>query len=271
VSAPVTHFKYTWTNNPAVQLQNFKSFQTWGVNVPAEISATFYMGPFGKSRLEGTYLGPQSALAPLVEPFLSSAGANPTISVEQLTWIQVILVNAGYPSSTNPNALRNPPLPSITCKGKSLFVKAPGLSDAGVNAVITAMGAVPPNINAYFLFDLFGSQSAINHVAPEASAFVHRSSLYSIQMVAYWGNSKDAAASTNYIQRYWNAVRPYTTGEAYQNYIDRDVALRAYYGSNLNVLIASKKKWDPKNVFNFPQSIPMQLEVEAQRVIQILS
>lgn len=271
VSAPVTHFKFTWTNNQTVQSQNFKAFQTWGINVPAEISATFHLDPFGGSRLEGTYLGLQSSLAPLVEPFLSSAAANPIVSVEQLTWIQVILVNAGYPSNTNPNILRNPPLSSRTFKGKSLFVEAPGISDAGINAMINAMEAIPKNVNAYFLFDLFGSQSAINHVARGASAFVHRSSLYSFQMVAYWENSNDAVASMNYIQRYWNAVRPYTTGEAYQNYIDRDIALSAYYGANLKELVAGKKRWDPKNVFNFPQSIPTQLEVDdAQRFIEIL-
>jgi len=76
-------------------------------------------------------------------------------------------------------------------------------------------------------------------------------------MVAYWENSNDAVASTDYVGSYWNALRPFTTGEAYQNYIDRDMALSAYYGSNLNALIADKKKWDPNNVFNFPQSIPL--------------
>lgn len=257
VSAPVTHFKYSWTNNKAVQFQSFKAFQTWAVNVPAEISASYYMDPSGQSWLEGTYLGPQSSLAPLVQPFLSAAAANPTTSVQQLNWIQLILVNAGYLSTDDPNTLNNVPFPTNTFKAKSIYVNAPGLSDAGINAMINAMRAGPNN-NAYFIYDLYGSQSAINKVAPGASAFVHRSSLYSIQMVAYWSNANGALASTNYVGSYWNTVQQYAaTGAAYQNYIDRDMPLSAYYGSNLNALIADKKKWDPRNIFNFPQSIPV--------------
>lgn len=30
-----------------------------------------------------------------------------------------------------------------------------------------------------------------------------------------------------------------------------------YFGSNMNQLIAAKAKWDPRNVFKFPQSIPL--------------
>lgn len=254
VSFPVTHFKYTWTNS-ALQFQNFKAFQTWGVGVPAEISASFYMDPSGKSWLEGTYLGPQSSLPPLVKSFLSAAGANPTTSVEQLDWIHLILVNAGFSSSTDPNTLNNVPPPTNTFKAKSIFVNAPGMSDAGINAMLKAMRS--GNNNAYFIFDLYGSQSAINKVAPGATAFVHRSSLYSIQMVAYWSNSNDALGQINYVGNFFNAVKPYATGEAYQNYIDKDMTLSAYYGSNLNALITDKKKWDPQNVFNFPQSIPL--------------
>ncbi|KAG0578435.1 hypothetical protein M758_4G020400 [Ceratodon purpureus] len=254
VSAPVTHFKYTWSTK-SLQFQNFKAFQIWGVNVPAEISASFYMDPSGTSWLEGTYLGPKTSLPPLVQSFLSNAAANPTTSVEQLDWIHLILVNAGYPSNTDPNTLNNVPFPTNTFKAKSIFVNAPGMSDAGINAMINAMRA--GNNNAYFIYDLYGSQSAINKVATGATAFVHRTSLYSIQMVAYWSNANDAVGQTNYVSNYFNAVKPYATGEAYQNYIDRDMGLSAYYGSNLNALITDKKKWDPQNVFNFPQSIPL--------------
>jgi FAD/FMN-containing dehydrogenase len=255
VSFPVTHFKYTWTNK-AILVQNVKAFQTWAVGVPAEISASFYMDPSGQNWLEGSYLGPQSSLAPLLTSFLSAAAANPTTSVQQLDWIHLILVNAGYSSTTDPTTLNNVPLPTSTFKAKSIYVNPPGLSATGVQAMINAMLAGPNN-NAYFIFDLYGSQSAINKVAPGASAFVHRSSLYSIQMVAYWSNANDAVGQTNYVDSFYNAVKPYADGESYQNYIDKDVALSAYYGSNLNALITDKKKWDPQNVFNFPQSIPL--------------
>nr|6EO4_A Chain A, PpBBE-like 1 [Physcomitrium patens]6EO4_B Chain B, PpBBE-like 1 [Physcomitrium patens] len=253
VSAPVTHFKYRW-NDKAVLFKNFKSFQSWGLNVPAEISAAFYMDPSGVSWLEGTYLGKKTSLLPLVKTFLASAAPNPTRVEEELNWIQLILVNWNYPSNTNPNQLNNVPFTTNTFKAKSIYVNGPGLSDAGINAMINAMNT---GSNAYFIYDLYGSQSAINKVVPGETAFIHRNSLYSIQMVASWSNDNNAVTQTSYITRYWKVVRTYATGQAYQNYIDRDMPLSAYYGSSLSTLIAGKKKWDPQNVFNFPQSIPL--------------
>jgi hypothetical protein len=258
VSFPVTHFKYSYTTK-SQQFQNFKAFQTWGVTLPAEISASFYLDPYGNSNIEGTFLGPKSKLPPLLTTFLKHAAPPASTSVAQLTWIQLILVNAGQASTTNPNylQLQGFQLPTNTFKAKSLFVNAPGLSDAGITAMINAMRSGPNN-NAYFLYDLFGQQSAINQVPRSATAFVHRSSLFTIQAVAYWGNNAaDAAGDTAYIDNYYKSVRPLATSEAYQNYIDRDMPLSAYYGSNLGALIIDKKKWDPKNVFNFPQSIPL--------------
>lgn len=260
VSGPITLFQYTWFTK-SQQFQNFKAFQTWGRNVPAEISASFYLDPSGQSNLQGVYLGPQSSLPPLVQTFLSNAAPSPSkSSVRQLTWIQVILSNGGFQTTSDPNVLNlnGQALPTQTFKAKSIFVQPPGLSDAGINAMINSM-RTDSNQNAYFLYDLYGAQSAINKVPVGATAFVHRTSFFSIQMVAYWGNNANqAAGDTTFIGNYWNAVRPFATGEAYQNYIDRDMPLSAYYGSNLATLIGDKKKWDPQNVFNFPQSIPLQ-------------
>lgn len=259
VSFPVTHFRYQWTAK-SQQFQNFKAFQTWGAGAPAEISASFYLDPAGNSNIEGTYLGPKSKLPALLTTFLTTAAPPVSTSIEELTWIQLILVNAGNAANSDVNWLKlqtNFQLPTKTFKAKSLFVNAPGLSDAGINAMLAAMRS-GPNQNAYFLYDLFGAQSAINSVARSATSFVHRSSLFSIQAVAYWGaNAGEAAGDTAFINNFYQSVRPFATSEAYQNYIDRDMALSAYYGSNLGALVAGKRKWDPRNVFNFPQSIPL--------------
>ena len=69
--------------------------------------------------------------------------------------------------------------------------------------------AAQPGAGA-ILFDCYGG--AINRRAPNATAFVHRSALFCIQYYtegsSAWLNSAHAA------------MRPYVSGQAYQNYID---------------------------------------------------
>ena len=54
-------------------------------------------------------------------------------------------------------------------------------------------------------------------------------------------------------------MAPFTSDESYQNFLDeaQNDYLRAYYGANLDRLIAIKRRHDPQNIFHSPQSIPL--------------
>jgi FAD/FMN-containing dehydrogenase len=56
-------------------------------------------------------------------------------------------------------------------------------------------------------------------------------------------------------------MRPHTSNASYQNFIDPALTdwERAYYGANLERLVAIKRHVDPDNVFHFAQSIPTRL------------
>jgi FAD/FMN-containing dehydrogenase len=104
------------------------------------------------------------------------------------------------------------------------------------------------------LLDAYGG--AYNRPRPGATAFVHRDMLFSLQYGAYFNGS--GAASDRWINGVWRALRPFASGQAYQNYIDPQLTgwQRAYYGQNLARLREVKKQVDPDFRFRFKQAIP---------------
>jgi FAD/FMN-containing dehydrogenase len=52
-------------------------------------------------------------------------------------------------------------------------------------------------------------------------------------------------------------MRPYASGQAYQNYVDPTLPnwRQAYYGANFSRLAQVKASYDPHRVFTFPQAI----------------
>ena len=105
------------------------------------------------------------------------------------------------------------------------------------------------------LLDAYGG--ALNRPAADATAFVHRDMLFSLQYLAYFNGATAGRASRRWINGVWHALRPNVSGEAYQNYIDPTLASwrHAYYGANYPRLRRIKRRVDPGNLFRFAQSI----------------
>jgi FAD/FMN-containing dehydrogenase len=106
------------------------------------------------------------------------------------------------------------------------------------------------------LLDAYGG--ALNRPDADATAFVHRDMLFSLQYLAYFNGGAAGRASRRWINGVWRALRPHVSGQAYQNYIDAQLEhwQRAYYGSNLERLREIKKRVDPDFRFRFRQAIP---------------
>jgi len=111
-----------------------------------------------------------------------------------------------------------------------------------------------------FLLESCGG--AINDTAPDATAFPHRGMLYLAQYQSRWLTGADqsvADANIAWTRGMYDSVARYRSGASYVNYTDPNLKdwQNAYYGRNLPRLRQVKSKYDPDNVFRFPQSIPL--------------
>jgi FAD/FMN-containing dehydrogenase len=105
------------------------------------------------------------------------------------------------------------------------------------------------------LLDSYGG--ALNWPPPDATAFVHRDNLFSMQYVVYWDDPSGEDPSVAWIRAFHLAMAPFDSGLAYQNDIDPDLESWrvAYYGRNYPRLLDVKRHYDPDRVFRFAQGV----------------
>jgi hypothetical protein len=197
----------------------------------------------------GQLFGSADRLRELVMP-LANAGTPSRFTVTSRSYLDAQEMWAGCSGTLAECHL--PPqghLGRSTFKGKSSIANKP-LTANGINAMIRQIEAriTTGSGSGITLLDSYGG--AINRVAPHATAFVHRNALFCIQYLTYNGGGA-------WLGQTHAAMRRYVSGQAYQNYIDRDLAhwQQAYYGSNYPRLVGIRRRVDPHHFFKFPQAI----------------
>jgi FAD/FMN-containing dehydrogenase len=111
-------------------------------------------------------------------------------------------------------------------------------------------------------FDLLGG-GALARVRPDATAFVHRESLFYLSVIALWEGEEETGANLRWARAFHDDMRPFLSHEVYQNYANGELEdwPRAYYGSNYPRLQRIKARYDPEDFFHHPQSIRLPREV----------
>ena len=208
------------------------AWQRFAPHAPDGLTSILSLSNGPRVSASGQFFGSTARLRQLLRPLTRVAGA--TLSVGESSYLDLMLRWAGG-SRTSPRS---------AFWAKSAYVARP-LSAKGRRTMIDWIER--PGSGA-LLLDAYGG--AINRVRPGATAFVHRDQLFSIQYLSYSGGSWVAGVH--------GAMRPYASGQAYQNYIDADLDRwqRAYYGRNLARLREVKKAYDPDFRFRFRQAIP---------------
>lgn len=269
--------------------QVVSAWQSWAPSAPDELWSNLHLsgapgGAEPQISVGGTYAGGIAQAQPLLERLYAAVGSGPSSTfVQSEPYLSVMLVEAGCAGLSVAQChlpWQNPAgeFERVPELAKSDFYTAK-LPPAGIRtllAQVQRMQLVSGATGAAggVAFDACGG--AINRVSPDATAFVHRDALFLAQYTTTWtaqrsggtpepggpGGAAGARSAAVRRQRAWlqsfhAAMRPYASGEAYQNYADPDLAdwQRAYYGANYPRLQRIKAAVDPADLFHFPQSI----------------
>jgi FAD/FMN-containing dehydrogenase len=247
------------------------AWQAWVAQAPDELWSNCLLLSQGTAgllaRTAGVYAGAVADLDPLLNALVGAVATTPSSRVAfASSYLQAMLLEAGCAQLT----LAQCHLPAVNPAGqlprsaflaKSAYVST-AFDSSGLTAATSAVASFAselPTLGGGLAFDSAGG--AINAVAPDATAFVHRRALCQIQMTASLPNGTAGPASEAagaWLAATDKALAPHTDGQAYQNYIDPTLAdwQAAYYGTNLPRLISIKRAYDPDDVFHFAQSIP---------------
>jgi len=121
-----------------------------------------------------------------------------------------------------------------------------------------------PGTQASATWKIFLTGGAVSAIPADASAFVHRDARMISSIELDWTASDSVGTverNEAWLAEFHEAMRPVTSDECYQNFIDEAQTdyLHAYFGANLNRLVRIKRMYDPLNVLTFPEGIPLAL------------
>ena len=209
----------------------------------------------------GQYFGSPSALRRLIRPLSRVSGAS--VSAGSASMQNLALRWAGCldlgPRACHTRGTRpGGSLSRAAFRAKSDYFDRP-LSGRGRRLMVEGIERrqrTPSLGSGALLLDAYGG--ALNRPRADATAFVHRDMLFSVQYLAYYSGAAAGRASNRWMNGVWRSLRPHASGQAYQNYIDPQLAgwQRAYYGQNLARLREIKRQVDPEFRFRFRQAIP---------------
>ena len=255
-------FNVTWPWAAASEL--LAEWQRLLPGAPEELTAIFHMitNADGEPQVscDGQFFGSERELRRVIAPLL---GHDAQLAIGTSAYLPLMLRWAGclgdpLRSCHTRGASPGGTLSRAAFYAKSDYVDRP-LPAAGRRTMIDWIerrNRNPALGSGALLLDSYGG--ALNRPKPGATAFVHRDELFCIQYGAYFEGGAAQRASRSWIAGAHRAMRPYVSGQAYQNYIDPGLKgwQRAYYASNLPRLRQVKQSYDPDFFFRFPQAIP---------------
>ncbi|MCH1624651.1 FAD-binding oxidoreductase [Ferdinandcohnia quinoae] len=240
--AKATMYDIIW---PWEQMEEVvKVWQRWAPSVDDRLGAILevFSRTNGLLHATGLFLGSKAELTDLLEPLLTT-GTPTEINIQALPW--PALVDKWLAPDPIPTDMSNKfssswgfePFPNEAIKIMRRFLEE----------------ATGTESNFFFL----NWGGAVSRISPNATAFFWRDPKFYFEFSATWTDPSEAQRNLALVERTREMMKPFAKG-SYVNVPDFNIENfgPAYYGRNFDRLRKVKAKYDPMNVFHYPQSIP---------------
>lgn len=163
---------------------------------------------------------------------------------------------------------------STSVAGRAAYIRSallpPGAMTEKLARVFKYYMSRMPGTDSFVVWTHAGGRIA--EVAPKASAYWHRKSLYMPEVKAIWDANRpqEGRRIIEWAYDFFEAVSEHADG-AYLNYIDplQRQWKAKYYGGNLERLLAVKKTVDPHDFFRFQQGLTSTFEPDGARPLDL--
>ncbi len=143
-------------------------------------------------------------------------------------------------------------------KGRKNYWSADFLRELPDEAIDTLVAHATKPVSLFSQVLLLPGGGAPSRVPDDATAFGQRQAPFNVHYLGMWEDAEDDA-NIEYIRSVAAAMKPWTTGEVYLNFIGDEGIHRveaAFGQEKFTRLRKLKAKWDPQNLFSHNQNIP---------------
>lgn len=190
--------------------------------------------------VRGIYYGDTEDAKRIIADFLAIDGAE--YNIEAVTFLEAVtIIGSSYPSSEKIQSVSRFVLRNFNCNEISEVVNLISERPEGSVFVGTSMYALGGSVSEMGVSD---------------TAFFYRNAKFIIWLETIWEECRYAKENRKWIYNQFPYLEAVTTG-SYVNFPYGKLPdyLEEYYGCHVNVLKKIKVKYDPLNVFAFPQGI----------------
>ncbi|WP_337983643.1 FAD-dependent oxidoreductase [Lysinibacillus sp. C5.1] len=245
INASITLIRFFYVGSTqAKQMQVMNILQNWLPQLDKRMTvvASFYnaegegLGIFAS----GFFYGPSEMAKKILQPFAEVEGFQ--LELAQLSFLEAVKkVEATYP-------------PYEKFKSTGRFVQRHYTLAELQNTV--ALLNNPPQGSVYTAISFYALGGEISQVGKAETAFFYRNAKYIMGIQSVWAEDQYAKENEAWVRQRFEFIKTITEG-SYVNFPINHLSNydKEYFGGNAQRLHQVNKKYDPFNVFSFPQGL----------------